>query len=105
MSQNTKKSIVQALEKSIKTGSVTPMMTIAPLHSNDEVPSSLADVRKQRYANHTLLKKMTEINVVPITPTSTNISNNPLWAVGIFAQPNSSEIAFAAELAAPQNAK
>ena len=103
MSQNTKKRIVQALEKSIKTDSVTPVITIAPLHSNDDVPSSLADVRKQRYANHTLLKKMTEINVVPITPTSNNISNNPLWACTT-CQPNSAKIAFAAGLASPQNA-
>ena len=104
MSQNTKKSIVQTLEKSTKTGSVTPMITIAPLHSNDDVPSSEADVRKQRYASHTLLKKMTEINIVPITPNSTNISNNPLWAVGT-PQPNWAEIAFATGLAGPQNAK
>jgi hypothetical protein len=87
MSQHTKKRIVQALAKSIKTHSVTPMITMAPLHSNDDVPSSLADVRKQRYASHTLLKKMTEINVVPITPTSNNISNNPLWACAT-RQPN-----------------
>jgi hypothetical protein len=79
------------------------VITIAPLHSNDDVPSSLADVRKQRNATHTLLKKMTEINVVPITPTSNNISNNPLWACTT-RQPNSAKIAFAAGLASPQNA-
>jgi hypothetical protein len=103
MSQNTKKRIVQALEKSIKTDSVTPVITIAPLHSNDDVPSSAADVRKQRYASHTLLKNMTEINIVPITPTSNNISNNPLWACGT-SQPILAEIEFAAGLANPQNA-
>lgn len=103
MSQNTKKRIVQALEKSIKTRSVTPVITIAPLHSNDDVPSSLADVLKQRYASHTLLKKMTDINIVPITPTSNNISNNPLWACAT-GQPNLAKIAFAAGLAKPQNA-